>query len=248
MKPKTKQKIWTECAWLLSCHEWAHSNKKNRYFHNGTWFIHRDALTAILKKTTNARIEKEKESRHVCILCKPKEFKVLSYDVQCYEDYTPYTDRERVLITDDLDYFLYHYSLTAPFGKRKEKELLARIEAGAPAGIRDRAEYFQHHADALELLKKYDRRTFGRFLLCHQHNNARSIQKVLKTIKETSFDWKREYKGTWRHRFLAHLPGDHHGSAEEYFTATEIKAEARLCGPLPDMIRKYAHLKDGFEF
>ena len=177
---------WKNKKFLLDCIENPH-RKSTEYFHNGTWFVLEESLTELFKKLKNPKIESQKK-RKICVSCKEKEFDVLSYEVERWDDCTKYSTRDSILILNSTKFFLNYFELEFPFGLKKEKEILKRIEDNVPTAMKEKAEYYEFQSECVDFLRdlrsKKNIKMNGYFVTCSEHTKDKFLEGILKKFVE----------------------------------------------------------------
>ena len=240
MGKKNGDPDWKTKMFLLHCHE-SGPRKRTEFFHHGEWFVHKDGLTEIMQIMSKPKIEEKKEKRKICLLCPEQEFDVLSHEVERWEDFNRYYERESLLVIPSVDYYMHYYEVKIPFSARKEKAIIENIEKNVPPSIYERAEYYQDQIDELRELKRGNRRRGGHFLLCPRHSNEAGIKKALQDMIEITYNWQREFLKTDRKYFHLDFPTDDE-FLKMHYALEEISIEVKASEKLEEMIRKYAYL------
>ncbi|MFH0892412.1 MAG: hypothetical protein V1867_06565 [Candidatus Falkowbacteria bacterium] len=176
---------------LINSIECPHKKAKEHY-HNGNWFVLEENLPRVMAEISGSKIEEEPAEARLCLLCGEKHFKVFSFPVERFEEYTRYLTRESVLILPTPDYFIHYFEFRVPWDKDKERKVFENIESNAPRNIRERSEYYESELACFDFLKRSGSRLVvnGHFTVCAEHNTPGHLNEISRQIAGTAFGEK----------------------------------------------------------
>lgn len=216
---------WQKRRFLLNPIECPHK-KVSEHFHNGSWYVWEEYLSRIMARLDAGRIEENPAKRSLCLLCGEKDFRVLSYRVERYEEYTPYEARESALILPSLDFFVHYFEFKLIFAADKKKAVFESIENKAPRNIRHRSGYYESQLKCFDFLKAGNGRLIanGHFTVCAEHNTPPDLDEILRRITGIALGEKHGFHFyPWLGNEIISVPDGLDNFMKTHFSRAEIE-------------------------